>query len=89
MVMTIEPGLYLSDAMLDVLKIIAGGQDPKGVADFLEKVKPVYEKYKNIGIRIEDDLLITEEGNRILSVNVPNKVQDIESMMRKKSSFRF
>ncbi len=89
MVLTIEPGLYFSDAMLDVFKATVGAQNPQETADFLEKVRPAYEKYRNIGVRIEDDILITEQGNRVLSVQAPRSVKEIESLMRRKSVFRF
>jgi Xaa-Pro aminopeptidase len=59
MVMTIEPGIYISE-------------DSKAP-----------DKYKGIGIRIEDDVLITKDGHKILSNNVPRTVEEIESIMRK------
>ncbi|MDD5392124.1 MAG: Xaa-Pro aminopeptidase [Thiothrix sp.] len=57
MVLTVEPGLYISPA---------------------ENVDP---KWWNIGIRIEDDVLITEEGNEVLSRDVVKEVADIEGLM--------
>jgi Xaa-Pro aminopeptidase len=42
------------------------------------------KKYWNIGVRIEDDVLITAEGNRVLSAGAPKTVKDIESLMKKK-----
>ena len=30
--------------------------------DFIAKVKPAFEKYKSIGVRIEDDMLVTATG---------------------------
>jgi len=42
----------------------------------------VPEKYWNIGIRIEDDAHVTSTGCEILTTAVPNKVADIEALMR-------
>jgi len=42
------------------------------------------KKYWNIGIRIEDDILITDKGCRVLSGFAPKSVQDIEGLMKKK-----
>jgi Xaa-Pro aminopeptidase len=39
-------------------------------------------RYRNIGIRIEDDLVITAEGNELLSADAPKTVAEIESWMR-------
>lgn len=40
-------------------------------------------KYRGIGIRIEDDILVTEDGNRNLTAKVPKKVDEIEALMQK------
>jgi len=37
----------------------------------------------NIGIRIEDDVLITSKGNDVLTNAAPKTVAEIESLMRK------
>jgi Xaa-Pro aminopeptidase len=42
----------------------------------------VPEQYWNIGIRIEDDALVTPDGRRILSSAAPTTVADIEALMR-------
>ena len=40
-------------------------------------------KYRGIGIRIEDDVLVTEDGNRNLTSKVPKEVEEIETLMSK------
>jgi Xaa-Pro aminopeptidase len=39
----------------------------------------VPKKWRGIGIRIEDDVLVTATGNEVLTATVPKKVEDIES----------
>lgn len=58
MVVTVEPGLYIS-------------------SDFTE----VDCKWHNIGIRIEDDILVTEHGNEVLTQGLPRTVDEIEQWM--------
>ncbi len=43
--------------------------------------KGVARKWWNIGIRIEDDVLVTREGCEILSAGVPKTVNEIEALM--------
>ena len=42
----------------------------------------VPERFWNIGIRIEDDVVVTAAGCRILTDNAPKNVADIEALMR-------
>lgn len=37
--------------------------------------------FHNIGIRIEDNVLITAQGNEVLTASVPKKIADIEALM--------
>jgi Xaa-Pro aminopeptidase len=43
----------------------------------------VNKRWKNIGVRIEDDVLVTKKGPDILSDAVPKKINEIEVLMAK------
>ncbi|HVF47665.1 MAG TPA: M24B family metallopeptidase, partial [Pyrinomonadaceae bacterium] len=75
MVYTNEPGIYIREDALDNLK-----DTPENKA-FIAKVRPVYEKYKNIGVRIEDDMLVTDSGVEWMSAKLPRSIADIEAFM--------
>ncbi len=57
MVLTIEPGLYLSDA------------------------SDVPKRYRNIGIRVEDNVIVTEDGAEVITSTVPKEIDEIEALM--------
>lgn len=61
MVLTVEPGLYISPD------------------------KSVDQKWWNIGIRIEDDVLVTETGNQVLTGDLIKEIGDIENWMAETS----
>jgi len=77
MVFTNEPGIYIREDVLDNLP-----DTPENKA-FVAQVRPAFEKYKNIGVRIEDDLLVTETGVEWMTKNLPRKLEDIEAFMAK------
>ncbi len=79
MIFTNEPGIYIREDALDYLA------DTPENKKFLEKVRPVYEKYKNIGVRIEDDLLVTPGGAEWMTKNLPRKIDEVESFMARAS----
>ncbi|MEU8507867.1 aminopeptidase P family protein [Streptomyces brevispora] len=41
----------------------------------------VPEEYRGIGVRIEDDILVTEDGNRNLSDQLPRQADEVEAWM--------
>ncbi|HKO95766.1 MAG TPA: aminopeptidase P family protein [Pyrinomonadaceae bacterium] len=75
MIFTNEPGIYIRPDSLDNLPQTAENQK------FIAAVKPAFEKYKGIGVRIEDDMLITPGGVDWLTKALPRKLSEIEAFM--------
>ncbi len=75
MVLTVEPGIYIRPDALDWLP-----KTPENER-FIQAVRPAFEKYKGIGIRIEDDILVTTGDPVNLSASIPRKLEDVEATM--------
>jgi Xaa-Pro aminopeptidase len=59
MVMTVEPGLYISPHNMDV-----------------------EARWRGIGVRIEDDVVVTRDGCEVLTQDVVKDPADIEALMK-------
>ena len=62
----LEPGMVLT---VEPGLYIAGGMED------------VDRRWWDIGIRIEDDVLVTKSGHDVLSKDVPKTVKEIETLM--------
>ncbi len=75
MVFTVEPGIYVRPDALDNLP-----KTPE-MEKFIAAIRPAFEKYRGIGVRIEDDVVVTADGYRNLSAALPRTIADIEAFM--------
>jgi Xaa-Pro aminopeptidase len=73
MVMTVEPGIYMIPTLMDKWK--AEGK----FTDFLNY--DVINKFRSFGgIRVEDDVVITETGCGILGKRIPIEIEEVEAL---------
>lgn len=83
MVITIEPGIYFREKALEQApEMFKREADSTEIAEFIQQIAPIYEQYTHIGVRIEDDILVTKGGNINLSRYAPKEIEDIEQLMR-------
>jgi len=72
-VLTAEPGIYFIPALID--KWLA----EKKLTQFINYEK--VNEYRDFGgVRIEDDVLVTEEGYRVLGKPIPKTIEKIEEI---------
>src|SRR6267142_4000174 len=79
-VFTNEPGIYVR---ADALDYLPGGWSQENWDKFKATIGPAFEKYKGIGVRIEDDMVITSDGVRWMTEALPRKMSDIEDFIAK------
>ena len=72
-VVTVEPGIYFIPALIDQWAAT------KKFEEFIDYQK--VEEYRNFGgIRIEDDILVTQEGSQVLGKHIPKTVEEVEEI---------
>ena len=75
-VVTVEPGCYFIDALIDEWA------EQKKCAEFIDYA--ALDQWRGTGgVRIEDDVLITKAGCRILGPPIPKTVADVEEACRR------
>jgi Xaa-Pro aminopeptidase len=73
---SIEPGIYVRPNLLEIL-----ADTPRNRA-LIAKIRPAVERYRNTGVRIEDDYIVTSKGLEWIS-RAPREIQEIEAIMRR------
>ena len=74
-VFTIEPGIYVRENLFT--EVVP--DTPRNRA-MMEAIGPAFERYVNIGVRIEDNYLVTAQGLERLST-APREVDEVEELM--------
>jgi Xaa-Pro aminopeptidase len=72
---TIEPGIYVRGNLLDIIP-----RTPRNLA-MIGNIRPAVERYRNIGVRIEDDYIMTDAGLEWIS-RAPREISEIETLMQ-------
>ena len=73
-VITVEPGIYF------IPELIKRWKNENKHAEFINYNK--VDEYLDFGgIRIEDDILVTETGSRVLGKPIPKTIEEIEAVM--------
>lgn len=73
---TIEPGIYVRSALPEILP-----KTPDNAA-YLARTAKAFERYAGIGVRIEDDYLVTSRGIERPSALVPREADEVERLMQ-------
>lgn len=74
---TIEPGIYVRANLLDIIPDTPRNRQLKA------RIGPAVARYANIGVRIEDDFLVTEGGVIRASAGVPREIDEVEAELAK------
>lgn len=80
MTFTNEPGIYVRPDQLNYLPTAWSQGDWD---KFKAAIGPAFQKYRGMGVRIEDDMVITPEGVRWMTEALPRKLSDVEAFIAK------
>ena len=83
MIWSLEPGVYVRPADVEA----SAAFQALDAAD-QEKIRAALDRYAGIGVRIEDDVLITDGAPRVLSDGAPRGVEEIEAAMAAMAAMR-
>ena len=72
---TIEPGIYVREHVLETLRDTPRNQR------LASSIREAVARYANIGIRIEDDYIVTDQGVEWIS-RAPREIDEIEAAMK-------
>jgi Xaa-Pro aminopeptidase len=78
-VFTIEPGLYVRANTVEIIP------DVPANAQVRSKIADAVRKYANIGVRIEDDYIVTPDGFERITAGAPREIEEIEREMAKRT----
>jgi Xaa-Pro aminopeptidase len=78
MIFTNEPGIYVR---ADALDYLPSGWLAADWEKFKAAVRPAFERHKNTGVRIEDDMLITAKGVEWMTKALPRKISELEDFI--------
>jgi Xaa-Pro aminopeptidase len=76
MAFVVEPGIYVRPQALETL------EDTPENRTFKERVAKAVEKYKGLGVRVEDSFLLTATGLKRLSAATPRTIEEIERHLK-------
>lgn len=79
---TLEPGIYVRASLPEIL-----AKTPDNAA-YLARTARAFERYKGIGVRIEDDYLVTARGVERPSALVPREAEEVERLMQQPRAAR-